>query len=86
MTNYYAKPGVAEIKLETGGLSTGDELLITGPSTGIVELTVKELRDALEKDSAKVMKGELCAVKTDGIVRRSDKVFKWVDASSLKNE
>jgi len=25
-------------------------------------------------------------VKTDGIVRRSDKVFKWVDASSLKNE
>jgi hypothetical protein len=32
------------------------------------------------------MKGELCAVKTDGIVRRSDKVFKWVDASSLKNE
>jgi len=86
VTNYYAKPGVAEIKLETGDLSTGDELLITGPSTGIVELTVKELRDALEKDSAKVMKGELCAVKTDGIVRRSDKVFKWVDASSLKNE
>ncbi|MDI9533636.1 MAG: U32 family peptidase, partial [Bacteroidota bacterium] len=86
VTNYYAKPGVAEIKLETGDLSTGDELLITGPSTGIVELAVKELRDALEKDSAKVMKGELCAVKTDGIVRRSDKVFKWVDASSLKNE
>lgn len=85
VTNYYAKPGVAEIKLENGDLSIGDDLVITGPSTGIVELKVKELRDASEKDSAKVLKGELCAVKTDEIVRRSDKVFKWVDASSLKN-
>jgi len=85
VTNYFSKAGVAEIKLETGDLSAGDELIITGPSTGIVELTVGELRDASEKEAAKISKGELCSVKIDEIVRRSDKVFRWVDASSLKN-
>jgi len=86
VTNYFSKAGVAEIKLETGDLSAGDELLITGPSTGIVELTVGELRDASEKEAVKVLKGELCSVKTGETVRRSDKVFRWVDAASLKKE
>ncbi|MRR23485.1 U32 family peptidase [bacterium] len=86
VTNYFSKAGVAEIKLETGDLSSGDELVITGPSTGIVELTVGELRDASEKEAVTVMKGELCSVKTGATVRRSDKVFRWVDASSLKKD
>lgn len=85
VTNYFTKAGVAEIKLETGDLSAGDELVITGPSTGIVELTVRELRDASEKEATKILKGELCSVKMDEVVRRSDKVFRWVDASSLRN-
>ena len=86
VTNYFSKAGVAEIKLETGDLSAGDELVITGPSTGIVELTVGELRDASEKEAVKIMKGGLCSVKTGVTVRRSDKVFRWVDAATLKKE
>lgn len=86
VTNYFSKAGVAEIKLETGNLSAGDELVITGPSTGMMELTVGELRDASEKEAVMVPKGELCSVKTGETVRRSDKVFRWVDASSLKKE
>lgn len=60
VTNYFTKAGVAEIKLETGDLSAGDELVITGPSTGIVEITVKELRDASENEAETVLK-ENCA-------------------------
>ena len=86
VTNYFSKAGVAEIKLETGDLSAGDELVITGPSTGIVELTVGELRDASENEAVTVHKGELCSVKTGETVRRSDKVFRWVEASSLKKD
>ena len=86
VTNYFSKAGVAEIKLETGDLSAGDELVITGPSTGIVELTVGELRDASENEAVTVQKGELCSVKTGETVRRSDKVFRWVEASSLKKD
>ena len=85
VTNYFSKAGVAEIKLETGDLTPGDELVITGPTTGIVGLIVRELRDASEREAATVKKGELCSVKTSDIVRRYDKVFRWVDASSLKN-
>ena len=86
VTNYFSKAGAAEIKLETGDLSAGDELVITGPSTGLIELTVGELRDASEKEAVIVHKGELCSVKMTETVRRSDKVFRWVDASSLKKE
>lgn len=86
VTNYFAKPSVAEIRLETGDLSAGDELLITGPSTGVIELTVAELRDASEKEAITVIKGELCSVKVNSQVRRSDKVFRRVDATSLKKD
>jgi len=84
VTNYFTKAGVAEIKLETGDLSAGDDLIITGPTTGMVELTVGELRDASEKETSSVRKGEVCSVKTGETVRRSDKVFTWVESSSLK--
>ncbi|MCU0457539.1 MAG: U32 family peptidase [Bacteroidales bacterium] len=84
VTNYFAKPAVAEIRLETRDLSVGDELVITGPSTGIIEMTVGELRDASEKEAVTVRKGELCSVKVNSQVRRSDKVFRRVDATSLE--
>ena len=81
VTNYFSKLGVAEIKLETGAVTVGDELLITGPTTGIVRHTVKELRDGNEKDALTVARGELCSVRLSETVRRSDKVFRWVEAS-----
>jgi len=81
VTNYFSRQGVAEIKLETGAVTVGDELLITGPTTGIVRHTVKELRDGNEKDALTVARGELCSVRLSDTVRRSDKVFRWVEAS-----
>jgi len=81
VTNYFSRQGVAEIKLETGAVTVGDELLITGPTTGIVRHTVKELRDGNEKDALTVARGELCSVRLSETVRRSDKVFRWVEAS-----
>ncbi len=86
VTNYFAKAGAVEIKLETGDLSAGEELVITGPTTGILTFTADELRDVSEKETTNVQKGELCSVKVSAVVRRSDKVFKWVDASSLRKE
>src|SRR5664279_5649832 len=35
--NYFTKLNVAEIKLENGDLNIGDAILITGPTTGVVE-------------------------------------------------
>jgi putative protease len=79
ITNYFTKINVAEIKLESGDLEKGDIIMIIGPSTGVVEYKVNEIRVDLN-ETDKALKGELCSVKTEDFLRRSDKVYKWVDA------
>ena len=85
VTNYFTKLGVAEIKLETGDLSVGDEIMIIGPTTGVVEYTVDELRVEME-NAETAIKGTKCSVPVKEFLRRSDKVFRWVDASEVKKQ
>ena len=82
ITNYFTKLNVAEIKLENGDLQKGDTILITGPTTGVVEYIADEIRVDLEV-TVKALKGELCSIKTPDFLRRSDKVYKWVDAKDV---
>jgi putative protease len=82
ITNYFTKLGVAEIKLENGDLAIGDNIIITGPTTGVVEYEVGEIRVDL-KVSENALKGELCSIVAPDYLRRSDKVYKMVDAASL---
>jgi U32 family peptidase len=83
ITNYFTKLGVAEIKVENGDLETGDTLIIMGPTTGAIELMAGEIRVDL-KPVSKALQGELCSIKTDDYLRRSDKVYKWVPSEELK--
>lgn len=85
ITNYFAKINVAEIKLENGDLKKGETILITGPTTGVVEYLIDEVRVDL-KVAETALKGELCSIKTTDYLRRSDKVYKWVDASEIKKQ
>jgi len=82
ITNYFTRLNVAEIKLENGDLTKGDTILITGPTTGVVEYVAEEIRVDL-KVTEKALKGELCSIKTSDFLRRSDKVYKWVDVKDL---
>lgn len=83
VTNYFSNLGVAEIKLETGSLKLGDEIIITGPSTGLIQTIVEEIRVGLETvDEAQ--KGVLCSIPVATKLRRSDKLYKLVDASEVK--
>ncbi len=79
VTNYFAKLNVAEIKLENGDLEKGDNLLITGPTTGVIEYTAGEIRVDL-RETEKALKGEFCSIMVPDLLRRSDKVYKWIDA------
>jgi putative protease len=81
-TNYYPKIGVAEFLLENGDLAEGDEVLITGPSTGLIQLTVGEIHTDRGR-AAKALKGEKVAFRTDRKMRPSDKLYKWVVRESL---
>ena len=46
---YFPKLGVGEFLLENGTLSVGDEVVLTGPTTGALVFTVEELRLDLER-------------------------------------
>ncbi len=82
-TNYFPKIGVAEFLLETKDLDVGDEILITGPTTGVVEMEVPEIR-VDEEPVKKARKGDRLSMPVDVKVRRSDKLYKWV--STGKNQ
>ncbi|MDF1573786.1 MAG: U32 family peptidase [Bacteroidales bacterium] len=79
-TNYFDRIGVAEILIETGSLNVGDNIVITGPSTGAIETTVKELRVG-DISCQTAGKGEKCSFPVEQLVRRSDKVYKLVSRS-----
>jgi len=76
-TNYFPKIGVAEFLLETKNLKVGDEILITGPTTGVVEMKVPEIRVDL-KPVDEAQKGDRFSMPVDVKIRRSDKLYKWV--------
>ncbi len=82
VTNYFSNIQVAEITIETRGLTKGDEVMFTGPTTGVVECEAKEIRvDDHAADVAR--KGEKCSVQVPELVRRGDKVFKIVSEQEL---
>ena len=84
VTNWFGKLGVAEILVESASLKKGDRILIIGPSTGVVEMTVPEIRVDL-KEAAQADKGIYCSIPVEaallescgGKLRRSDKVYIW---------
>ena len=75
-TNFFKNISVAEFYLEaTKEIREGDELLITGETTGAYELVAKDIHDAKGQLRNEVQKGEYFAIKTDKMVRRGDRIF-----------
>lgn len=77
VTNYFHKIGVAEILLEAQYIEVGNEILITGETTGAYEDTLEEMRVEL-KPVQRVEKGTYFSIKTKDLVRRNDKLYKIV--------
>ena len=82
---YFSKIGVGEFLVETKyGINVGDELLITGPTTGVIEVKVDEMH-VDNHPTSRCERGELFSIKVPCKVRPSDKVYKMVDASEVPN-
>lgn len=80
VTNYFSQLQVGEFKLESADLQVGDEILIIGETTGVLEYRVPEIRVDL-KPVEKVEKGVLFSMPVPEKVRRGDKLYKWVAAT-----
>lgn len=77
---YFTKIGVAEFQIESHNLSVGDSVLITGPTTGAIETIVEEIHTQ-NGAVTQAVKGDLCSIKLDKPIRKSDKLYKMVSAA-----
>lgn len=74
---YFSKLKVAEFRLESQSLRVGDEILVTGPTTGAIEALVSEIRfDGKSVEEA--LKGQSISIPLEEKIRPSDKLYKVV--------
>lgn len=73
---YFPKIGIGEFQLEAGELHVGDEVVVTGPTTGALIFNIKELRVDL-KPVDHVKKGDRFSMPVPEKVRPSDRLYLW---------
>jgi putative protease len=78
VTNFFSHLSVAEILVESGKLAVNDETLIIGPTTGVLEIVLKEIRVELAPVN-KAVKGEYCSIPVSEKVRKGDKVYRLIE-------
>ena len=77
---HFTKLGVTEFLIETQSVKQGDELLITGPTTGAVFVTAQDIRIEL-KSTEEAVKGDYFSIKTNEKIRPNDQLYKMVEAN-----
>lgn len=73
---YFSKLGVGEFFMEAGELHVGDEIVITGPTTGVLMLEVSEIRVGL-KPVDKAVKGDAFSIPVPAKIRPGDRLYRW---------
>lgn len=74
---YYDAAQIGEFLIEAQGVKVGDELIITGPTTGVIELEMAEMRlDNMEVSNVK--RGATITFPVAAKIRPSDKLYKLV--------
>ena len=82
---YFSNIGVAEFLVEAAEMKVGDKLLITGPTTGALFLTLDEARVDL-RPVDEVKKGQRVSFKVPEKIRPSDKLYKLVAPEDIKKK
>jgi len=72
--NYFPKPNAAQIKIESGKLNINDDILITGPTTGVLQFKLESMF-VNEKPSKTGKKGWDVTIKIPNKVRKNDKLY-----------
>ena len=80
---YFSNIRVAEFQMENDELAVGDEIVISGPTTGAVITKVEEIRVDL-KPVEKTVRGERFSIKVNERIRPSDKLYVWRDIEDAK--
>lgn len=73
---YFSNIQVAEFQMEAGELHVGDEIVIIGPTTGAIPMTINEIRVDL-KPVETTKRGERFSIPVPEKIRPSDKLYLW---------
>ena len=82
--NYFPNLGVGEFLMETMELHQGDKVMVMGPTTGVYEFEVPEIRVDLNAVDM-TRKGEKFSMPVPDKIRRSDKLYKIVESDRVKD-
>lgn len=77
---YFSKLGVAEVAIEAAEISRGEQLLITGVTTGVMKFKAEEIRYELQPTET-AQKGWRVSIPVPGKVRPNDKLYKLVQTN-----
>ncbi|MEL7600289.1 MAG: peptidase U32 family protein [Proteiniphilum sp.] len=81
---HFGNLGVTEFLVETQSVRQGDELLITGPTTGALFVTANDIRVNLES-VAEAIKGDHFSIQVNEKIRPNDQLYKMVAADRKGN-
>lgn len=79
VTNFFKNISVAEVLVEATTVGPGEECFIMGETTGVAEFVPEEIY-VNEKPVGEARQGEYCSLKVPSLVRRGDKLYKFVEA------
>lgn len=74
---YFSKLGVGEFIMEAGELLRGDEVIITGPTTGALIITADDIRVG-GKSVEKAVKGDAFSIAVPAKIRPADRLYRWL--------
>lgn len=81
---YFPKAGAGEFVMESHKLQLGDQLMLTGPTTGYMEFGAAEFR-VNQLNVSEVQKGDRFTMPAPGKIRPGDKLYKVVSADAVSN-
>ncbi len=78
VVNFYKKLSVAEVLVEAAPIGRGEDIFFMGATTGVAEQRLDELHGPDGTPAEEVVQGQLCAIRTPGVIRRGDQLYKFV--------
>jgi putative protease len=76
--NYYKKAKAVYVQVDAGELLVGDEILITGPTTGVLNLTIQNIVRE-EETLSQAAKGDKITIPCNELVRPRDKIYRVIN-------
>lgn len=74
---YFSRLGVGEFFMEGAELCVGDEVIITGPTTGAVIITVSEIHVGC-RSVERAVKGDAFSIPVPCKIRPADRLYRWL--------